>query len=303
MKNVRKLTFLFFLLMLSAWSMTSCENPNLDDGQEEEKVDGELTKLTFSVSRFEQLPFDVASAKSRASTDVRQVCSRISFAVFHNGNKVSSTNQDADNSDFGRFSVRLAKDSTYTVVVVAHNGTGSATISSPEQIKFKDNKMTDTFYYCQNITVGTQTNYELQLRRAVAMFRLVVNDNTPDEVTQMEFYYTGGSSTFDATTGYGCVKSKQSETRTVSQSAHTGSSTYEIYTLPRADSDGLKITVSAVDALGNVLQERVFENVPVKANQITQYSGNFYDGTPEVADSIVIVTVDDAWTQTTTTRY
>ena len=50
----------------------------------------------------------------------------------------------------------------------------------------------------------------------------------------------------------------------------------EIYTFPHEDTDVLKITVNAMDPAGNILFTRTFEDVDVKRNMITQYSGKFY---------------------------
>lgn len=43
------------------------------------------------------------------------------------------------------------------------------------------------------------------------MFRLVIKDEIPEQAKKIKFYYTGGSSTLNAKTGYGCVNSKQTE--------------------------------------------------------------------------------------------
>jgi len=53
---------------------------------------------------------------------------------------------------------------------------------------------------------------------------------------------------------------------------------FDIYTLPHTEEDVLmKLTVTALDANDNIIKERVFENVPVTRNQITRYTGSFFD--------------------------
>ena len=73
--------------------------------------------------------------------------------------------------------------------------------------------MTDTFYYYGDLVVTSEVqSYDLTLTRAVAMFRMVLTDDEiPSTVTKFKFYYTGGSSTFSPSAGYGCVNSKQKE--------------------------------------------------------------------------------------------
>lgn len=87
-------------------------------------------------------------------------------------------------------------------------------------------------------------------KRVVAKFRLVVKDPTPEDVKTMKFYYTGGSSTFNALTGYGCVNSKQTELRSVKESAYTEESYYDIYTFPHdpEESKKLKVDISALSS-------------------------------------------------------
>ena len=126
--------------------------------------------------------------------------------------------------------------------------------------------MTDTFYYYGDLVVTSEVqSYDLTLTRAVAMFRMVLTDDEiPSTVTKFKFYYTGGSSTFSPSAGYGCVNSKQTEIRTVAD----GVTTFDIFTLPHTEEDVLtKLTVTALDANDNTVKERVFENVPVTATR------------------------------------
>ena len=163
---------------------------------------------------------------------------------------------------------------TYKLVVMAHNCDGSATITSTEKVTFPNNKVTDTFFYFGDLVVSAERQtYDLTLTRAVAMVRLVLTDESiPEAVAKMKFYYVGGSSTFSPKDGYGCVNSKQTEIRAVSND-----SIYEIYSLPHTEEDVLtKLTVTALDANDNTIKERVFENVPIVRNQVTRYTGSFF---------------------------
>ena len=126
--------------------------------------------------------------------------------------------------------------------------------------------MTDTFYYYGDLVVTSEVqSYDLTLTRAVAMFRMVLTDDEiPSTVAKFKFYYTGGSSTFSPSTGYGCVNSKQTEIRTVAD----GVTTFDIFTLPHTEDDVLtKLTVTALDANDNTVKERIFENVPSPATK------------------------------------
>lgn len=251
------------------------------------------TAVSFNIVSISQTDFDGTVYATRAA-DLSEYCTRINLAAFDASGTKSTVNQTSSDSDFGTLTLSLS-EGTYDVVILAHSGTGNATISSVDEIKFTNNKMTDTFLYYTQITVEGTTSYDISLARVVAMFRLIVTDATPSDVAQMQFYYTGGSSTLDATTGFGCVNSRQTEVRDVDDTAYTGQSQYEVYTLPHATDDSLKIVVSALDSLGTTLYERTFTDVPVTVNKITQYTGEFFGASTEQGASTLTLTISDEW--------
>ena len=136
-------------------------------------------------------------------------CSRLSIAIFDGEEKVKTLNLKAEDGykDIG-INLEAGK---YRMVAIGHNGSGNCTISSPEKVKFYKNKMTDTFFYYGtfNVIDGEDTDDYILLNRAVAQFKVHITDATiPAEAHSIKFYYTGGSSTLDAVTGYGCVQRK-----------------------------------------------------------------------------------------------
>lgn len=222
------------------------------------------------------------------------MCSRLNVAIFDaDGTKVKTVAQKEGDASYGTVALTLAAG-TYQLVVIAHNGEGSATITSTEKVTFPNNKVTDTFYYYGDLIVTSEVqSYDLTLTRAVAMFRLVLTDEEiPSTVTKFKFYYTGGSSTFSPSAGYGCVNSKQTEIRAVTD----GVTTFDIFTLPHTEEDVLtKLTVTALDANDNTVKERIFENVPVTRNQITRYTGSFFGSGGQTSDGTFRLTADPDW--------
>ena len=286
--------FMFIALALLA---AACEKPILD---EDSVVGGSATdaNVILHMTQFEQTAFDNSGnrAATRAATDITDLCTRLNIAIFSaDGTKVKTVAQKEADSDFGTVALTLAAG-TYHLVVIAHNGDGSATITSEEKVTFPNNKVTDTFYYDGDLVVTSDVqSYDLTLTRAVAMFRLVLTDEEiPSNVAKLKFYYTGGSSTFSPKDGYGCVNSKQTEIRTIAD----GVTTFDIYTLPHSEEDVLtKLTVTALDDNDNTVKERVFENVPVTRNQITRYTGSFFGsgGSDQQSDGTFRMTADPDW--------
>ena len=188
-------------------------------------------------------------------------------------------------------------EGTYTVVAIAHSQSKSVSISDPNKIAF-ENPMTDTFYYNGQIVVGSSdASYDLTLHRATAMFRLKINDAMPSNVRNMKFYYTGGSASLNSATGFGNVNSKQTVNIEVTDDMTGQPTQFDIYTFQHENKTPLKVTVTAQDATGNDVNEKVFENVPIERNKITQYTGNFFDS--GMRENSFSLSVDDAWEGTT----
>ena len=269
--------------------MAACEKPIVDDAYDVDEGDANVV-LRFT-------PYGQQNF-TRAVTQLTDQCSRLSVAIFmQDGTKVKSVNQSAGNDGYGTVAVSLSEGS-YKVVAVAHNSTeGNATISSTEKVTFANNKMTDTFCYCGDLVVGTEpVNKELQMQRVVAMVRLTINGTIPDNVARFKFYYTGGSSTLNPSTGYGCVNSKQTEYRATVVDG-SPASVYELYTSPHELNDVLKLVITAQDADNSTVNEWTMENIPVTKNKITTWTGSLFSegGGGPSTDGSITITLDTTW--------
>ena len=297
--------FIALALLLAA-----CEKPILS---EEDIVSTQDANVILHFKQYEwteqREPFELArrwpsrdgqrrsqqESFTRSATDITELCSRLNIAIFDaDGTKVKTVAQKESDAGYGTVALTLAAG-TYQLVVIAHNGEGSATITSTEKVTFPNNKVTDTFYYFGDLVVTSEVqSYDLTLTRAVAMFRMVLTDEEmPSNVAKMKFYYLGGSSTFSPKDGCGSVNSKQTEIRPVSDDG-----IYEIFTLPHTEDDVLtKLTVTALDQNDNIVKEKVFENVPVSRNQVTRYTGSFFGsgGSGGSSDGTIRLTADPNW--------
>lgn len=298
---MKKLINIAFVVMLLV-NHFSCEKAitvEEETGSKPIELGSEI-KITFDAASIENPSYDEDDETSRnESTTLKDYCSRISIGIFDDSDKkLKTASQEASEKNFGHFNISLNKG-TYSFVFIAHNGDGNPTFTSPSQIKFPGNKVTDTFYYYGQMDIEDDATYDVTLKRAVGKFRLVVKDETPKTIKQMKIYYTGGSSTFDATTGYGCVNSKQTEYRTVSEEAYEQESRYEVYTFPHQDEKKLKFEISALrgtkeDSPADYV--RTIGNVTMKTNTITQYSGYFFGEAPEGGRGFN-VSIDGEWKQ------
>ena len=205
-----------FLLFILALLAVACEKPMIPDDATGKMIPADANVI-LHFKQFEwteqREPFGSSAHRSatRAATDITKLCSRLNIAVFDaDGTKVKTVAQKESDAGYGTVALTLTAG-TYRLVVIAHNCDGSATISSTEKVTFPNNKVSDTFYYYGDLVVtDTKQSYDLTLTRAVAMFRLVLTDESvPSNVAKLKFYYLGGSSTFSPKDGAGCVNSKQ----------------------------------------------------------------------------------------------
>lgn len=284
-------------IVMLAICLTACEKPFAGEDEDVE----ENATVILQVSNFEQLPFASNYQQARTASNVSDFCTQISFVIYQNDERVKYVNQKSSDTGFGKVGLNL-EAGTYQVAVIAHSGEGSATTTNAEKITFKDNKVTDTFCYYGQIEVGTTAQtYDLDLKRCVSLFRLIISDAMPTDVAKIKFYYTGGSSTLSAKTGYGSVQSKQTVNFSIDDSMKGKGCQFEVYTIPHEETDVLKLTVTAYNSSDSVLYEKVFENVPIQRNMITQYTGEFFSSVANT--SSFSLTADNNWDGTKESTY
>lgn len=283
--------FRFILVALLALATVSCQHMA---NEEPEQPAGGKSMVHFNISQFETMPFSTEQTRSQL---VSELCKQVDLAVFQGGTRKEKATQKRGDDNFGTLSVALAPGS-YKVVIVAHNQDKTPTMTNADKITFSGD-LADTFSWSKDITVneGNGLDVDVSMRRVVAMVRFVTTDNVPDDVSTLQFYYTGGSSTLDGLTGTGCVNSRQTVKFSIADDMKGKPATFEIYTFPKSDSKELKIEVTGLDATGNKVYNHTFENVPINRNQITQFTGALFSNEPVTGDtsSKFQLTTDDEW--------
>lgn len=292
---MKKKTYVWLasLLLMLVATLTSCEKFALDDSGTNSHdananviIHASVAKNNSTGTRSGEEDFEDEEEGDEDGLDegdeeiegkpLEDYCSRLSIAIFDGEEKVKTLNLKAED---GYEDIGINLDAgKYRMVAIGHNGSGNCTISSPEKVKFYKNKMTDTFFYYGtfNVIDGEDTDDYILLKRAVAQFKVHITDATiPAEAHSIKFYYTGGSSTLDAVTGYGCVQSRQTESFKLQE----GKRDYSVYTFPREENKGLKMTINILDADAQSIKEYSKEVVPVKRNNITQTNISIKDHT------------------------
>lgn len=274
--NKKSLFSCIFIIICSLFFLTSCEKAYLQNGNGEdtrkEVEDGKKVKITVT--------------QAEGQENIKQLFTRISYCIFtEEGQLHMVKHQNITDNDFGSQTLAIA-NGNYHLVVIAHNGIGNISIESEDKIKFKDNKITDTFAYSTNIDVEKDCSYNIELERIVANVHIVIPDAMPQDVKQMEFYYTGGSSTYSSLSGYGSVNSRQTEYRDITTDMTGHSTEFDIYTIPHEISSDLKLTIKALGEDNSVIKTIQHTDIQISRNTKTIITSSiFEDGSSDDDES------------------
>ena len=277
------------MIVMLLWSLllaTSCEKMVI--GESEGPAD-EDANVVVQVMSFEQQPFSLTHTRGETETGP----TKLNFIVYdEDGMRIRQESQQWGDSDFGIARFKL-QEGRYFLVALAHSGKGNPTSTNVHKIGFTNKTgYTDTFLYADSLVEGEEeVDDELQLKRIVSKIKFVFNDQLPEDADSIRFYYEGGSGTFDAVTGIGVVKSQQQQWFPV----NAQDASYEIYTIPRADSDKLKVLVTTYKTAGGkieILTEREVCDIPIQRNCITTCRGSLFDPTEQHQISI---NIDTTW--------
>ena len=247
------------------------------------------------VASIEQVPF---GSLTKASA-LNEVCSRITFCIYSGGGEKPDKiqkDQTLESENFGSLDI-LLEEGTYTLVVLAHNGDGNPTMSTPSKTSFnnkKTRKATDTFLYCREISVHENMEpIEADLERVVAKLELNLTDHTiPESIRKFQIDVTGTSQSLNVYTGLGLNSNKITEVIDVLPDVRT----YDMYMFVREGYNTMNITVTAIDSLDQEYNKMTMEKVPVAKNKITRCSGEMFR--KQTYSAGMTVSVNDAWAGT-----
>ena len=286
-------------ILCTLLSLSSCEKTiNDDDSVVSGSPADKNANLTVTVFSIEKTPFGTLTPgayapATRAATRASEACTRLNFAIYdEGGSRVKQVNQTSAEADFGKASFKL-EQGDYQLVVVGHSSNGNPTMNDPTCIKFTNAQgYTDTFICSGTVTIADEpVDFQVSLDRIVALCRFVLaDDEIPSDVKKMRFYYTGGSGAFDATTGLGCVNSKQD----VKFDVPADNKQFDLYTFLHDTEGTIHLTVTALDASGNELYNREFD-VPMQQNYITWLTGSYFNGSGSSSSNVTNVTVNTDW--------
>lgn len=247
------------LLMVAMAALTACTNNGAGEVLDDETAE---VRMTFS-------PYDVEPMTRAAVADY---ATRLDVWIYDGDTEVQAVHQQSTDDGFASLSVRLERAKTYTVYAVAHKAAGAAALSDGV-VSWPDDKVTHSFFYSQTFNPATTTTLNCLMERIVGNFRLEITDAMPEGAVRLTIDLGESPTRWDVG-GFGV----NAVSRVLSFTPAVGSSpTLSVFVIADGEeAESYDITVTAYDGEDAVVQQRVFEDVPIRAGYRSTYRGAFF---------------------------
>ena len=277
----------FFLAAMAACIM-SCSNGASEYLTGTEPTEPTTVTLTFS-------PYDMEAMTTRAAVvpvgspagagttraAVADFANKLDIWLYEGSTLLQTVQQESSQTGFATLSLILDKRKTYTLHAVAHKSSSGHATLADGLISWSNDKITQSFYYTQTFTPAETTTLNCLMTRIVGQFRLETTDHLPSEATRATIdvpqTFTAWST---ATNAAATPKDRTVNFSTVSPN-QDGTVTLSCYLISTASSPtNHTLTVTFYDNSDQQVQQRIFEDVPIRNGYKTCYRGSFFIDTP-----------------------
>ena len=219
------------------------------------------------------------AAKSLAEYDNAKA---ITLAFYNGDTEVYKTTQYRgsleEGETFGEFDLSLPLGS-YTMVALAYGFQEGdvLTLTSPTLAAYTGDHNRETFAVTQavNIANTTAVNINATLNRIVAKLDVNSTDNRPAQASSIRVTFSGGSKSFNPTTGLAVGNAGFSNV--VSISAAVGNVTSSgSYVFLATDEQTVDVTIEVLNSENTAIFTKQISNVPLKRNVTTILTGSMY---------------------------
>ena len=252
--------------MAATTTIAACtREANTSENQDEDTI-----FVTLSFTPYKVEPF------TKAAVGIAQTSKLLDVFIYYDGEEVTAIHQNKDVAEegFGTVFASLDKTKTYTIYAVSHKGNGAATLEDGV-LSWPDNKITDIFFYTGEFTPSYATSMSCSMTRIVGMFKFKMLDAQPENLEKVQFTVASTGLGYDVANGP--VNPGEKVTLISNPSAgNDGSTTFNVYCLAGDDIETIDITITALDADDQVIEEKSFDDVPIQAGYITTFKGTFF---------------------------
>ena len=206
----------------------------------------------------------------------------ITLAFYDGNTEVYKTTQYRESlgggETFGEFDLSLPLGS-YTMVALAYGFREGdvLTLTSPTLAAYAGDHNRETFAVTQavNIANTTAVNINATLNRIVAKLDVNSTDGRPAQASSIRVTFSGGSKSFNPTTGLAVGNAGFSNV--VSISAAVGNVTSSgSYVFLATDEQTVDVTIEVLNSVNTAIFTKQISNVPLKRNVTTILTGSMY---------------------------
>lgn len=278
--------------MTALFALTGCarlENENILDNEPKFPV-----KFTINMSK-EVLPFtqtkaapplDVREPVMETRADGSELYDRIDYLVYlpDEGNQLlKQVTYTTEDLDFGMVYDSLPAGN-YALCFIAH----SSDDMTIDGYTARFGELSDTFHHYKTLSVspGNEITEDITLQRVVGKVEFQATDQVPDDGKNFLMTVTTPASTLDLTTGYGLTDDSPltyDHTFTAEERGTSGT-THGFLTFITNPGSMLSARLISYDQAGEILRERLVEEISPIANRIIRYKGTLY--TPQNSDEV-----------------
>ena len=260
-----------YLLILGVLPLlAACSAPIIDTGDDTAPVgslEGDSVTISIQFTPYEQSPM------TRTATSIADYCTALDIWI-DDGDEQADYHQTTGDSGFGALSLTLNSTKQYTLYAVAHKCTSPASLSYGV-ISFPDDKVTHSFFFSSTFTPTKGMNMNCLMQRIVAQFSFTTADQVPSWCKTMRFTIYDIYDRWNVTTG-GTHSLDRVSTFENFTTKNDGTVTFNIYAIVTSSNTSHDVLVEALNADGDVVEQHLFEDVPLRNGYKTAATGNFF---------------------------
>lgn len=270
------------MAMAAAAMLLSCEKEETLTAKVNEQNDSlQVKKITFTFGEITQQPMTRGTLADASITDL--------WLFDYMGEELKQTaHQSSTDEGFGSVAV-TAETGDHSFCFIASRGTG-ATVSGGA-ITWE--KPSDTFWAKTTLTVTPQTAtaQSVEMQRVATKLKITITDEVPATLSKLTITSDSWHSGINALTGMPTAAAARTSTISVPASyiGTTGQLIASIFG-NCGDDYTTDVSVTASDANSQTIASVALDDVPMKRNTTTSYSGPLFTRQPTFT-----MTVDDSW--------
>ena len=235
---------------------------------------------------------------SGGDAELNELCAAIEYVVYEEGEFVKHEQFVYDpydlDADFGCVYDSLPRGN-YTFYFLAHS---SKTADLSDAV-FSFDSVSDTFYEVLSLEIGAaeEVNESITLQRVVSRIEFMATDTVHDRLKQFDMLVEGRSVQLNLLDGTGIRSDSQQTISHLFTAEEVGEENkiHAFYTFIPPERETISVRLSAIAHDGELLRERLVDEIVPEKNKIIRYKGRLYNRSESEDTFTVSIYEDGSW--------